>query len=48
MASGPCRHAAEHRVRNRTTGPFFSGSAWEFDPIGGEYHLHLFSRKQST
>ncbi len=24
----------------------FSGSAWELDPITGEYYLHLFSRKQ--
>jgi oligo-1,6-glucosidase len=25
---------------------FFSGSAWELDPITDEYYLHLFSRKQ--
>ena len=25
---------------------FFSGSAWEHDPITDEYYLHLFSRKQ--
>ncbi|MHC1749940.1 MAG: alpha,alpha-phosphotrehalase [Cellulosilyticaceae bacterium] len=25
---------------------FFSGSAWEFDPITEEYYLHLFSKKQ--
>jgi oligo-1,6-glucosidase len=25
---------------------FFSGSAWELDPITGEHYLHLFSRKQ--
>lgn len=24
----------------------FGGSAWEFDPLTGEYYLHLFSRKQ--
>jgi oligo-1,6-glucosidase len=24
----------------------FSGSAWEYDERGGEYYLHLFSRKQ--
>jgi oligo-1,6-glucosidase len=27
-------------------GSIFSGSAWELDPITGEYYLHLFSRKQ--
>ena len=27
-------------------GSIFSGSAWEHDPITGEYYLHLFSRKQ--
>ncbi|WP_031510803.1 alpha-glucosidase [Streptomyces megasporus] len=27
-------------------GSFFSGSAWEYDETSGEYHLHLFSRKQ--
>ncbi|MBE2319951.1 alpha-glucosidase [Solirubrobacter sp. CPCC 204708] len=25
---------------------FFSGPAWELDPVSGEYYLHLFSRKQ--
>src|SRR4051795_12680317 len=25
---------------------FFSGPAWELDPVTGEYYLHLFSRKQ--
>ena len=25
---------------------FFSGSAWELDPVTDEYYLHLFSRKQ--
>ena len=25
---------------------FFSGSAWELDPLTGEYYLHLFSAKQ--
>ena len=25
---------------------FFSGPTWELDPAGGEYYLHLFSRKQ--
>src|SRR3954471_1275953 len=25
---------------------FFSGPAWELDPVTGEYFLHLFSRKQ--
>jgi oligo-1,6-glucosidase len=25
---------------------FFSGPVWEFDPVTGEYYLHLFSRKQ--
>ena len=25
---------------------FFSGSAWQFDEMSGEYYLHLFSRKQ--
>ena len=25
---------------------FFSGPAWEWDEAGGEYYLHLFSRKQ--
>ena len=24
----------------------FSGSAWQYDPAGGEYYLHLFSTKQ--
>ena len=24
----------------------FSGSAWEYDPLSGEYYLHLFSKKQ--
>jgi oligo-1,6-glucosidase len=24
----------------------FSGSAWQFDPVSGEYYLHLFSKKQ--
>src|SRR6478752_8836140 len=27
-------------------GSFFSGPAWEYDPAGDEYYLHLFSRKQ--
>jgi oligo-1,6-glucosidase len=27
-------------------GSFFSGPAWEHDPLTGEYYLHLFSRKQ--
>ncbi|MEU1026135.1 alpha-glucosidase [Streptomyces sp. NPDC005900] len=27
-------------------GSFFSGPAWTYDPVGGEYYLHLFSRKQ--
>ncbi|MED3824985.1 alpha-glucosidase [Priestia flexa] len=25
---------------------FFSGSAWEYDEVTGEYYLHLFSKKQ--
>jgi oligo-1,6-glucosidase len=25
---------------------FFSGPAWELDPVSGEYFLHLFSRRQ--
>ena len=25
---------------------FFSGSAWQYDPLTEEYYLHLFSRKQ--
>ncbi|MEW5989446.1 MAG: alpha-glucosidase [Chloroflexota bacterium] len=25
---------------------FFSGSAWQYDPLTDEYYLHLFSRKQ--
>ena len=25
---------------------FFGGSAWQYDPVTGEYYLHLFSRKQ--
>ncbi len=25
---------------------FFSGSAWEYDAVAGEYYLHLFSKKQ--
>lgn len=25
---------------------FFSGSAWQYDDLTGEYYLHLFSRKQ--
>lgn len=25
---------------------FFSGSAWQYDEITGEYYLHLFSKKQ--
>ena len=25
---------------------FFSGSTWQFEPLSGEYYLHLFSRKQ--
>ena len=25
---------------------FFSGSAWQYDELTGEYYLHLFSRKQ--
>jgi oligo-1,6-glucosidase len=25
---------------------FFGGSVWEYDTAGGEYYLHLFSRKQ--
>ena len=25
---------------------FFSGSAWEYDEMAGEYYLHLFSKKQ--
>ena len=25
---------------------FFSGSAWEYDQVTGEYYLHLFSKKQ--
>ena len=25
---------------------FFYGPAWEFDPLTGEYYLHLFSKKQ--
>ena len=24
----------------------FSGPAWQYDPVSGEYYLHLFSRKQ--
>lgn len=27
-------------------GSFFGGSAWEYDPVTGEYYLHLFSKKQ--
>ncbi|MDT8717511.1 alpha-glucosidase [Clostridium sp. 19966] len=27
-------------------GSFFSGSAWKYDEISGEYYLHLFSKKQ--
>jgi len=27
-------------------GSFFSGPAWEYDEVTGEYYLHLFSRKQ--
>jgi oligo-1,6-glucosidase len=27
-------------------GSFFSGSAWQYDEVSGEYFLHLFSRKQ--
>lgn len=27
-------------------GSFFSGSAWEYDDITGQYYLHLFSKKQ--
>jgi oligo-1,6-glucosidase len=27
-------------------GSFFSGSAWQYDELSGEYFLHLFSRKQ--
>ena len=27
-------------------GSFFSGPAWQFDVLSGEYYLHLFSRKQ--
>ncbi|SHJ62258.1 glycoside hydrolase family 13 protein [Aquimarina spongiae] len=25
---------------------FFGGSAWELDPLSGEYYLHLFTKKQ--
>ena len=25
---------------------FFSGPAWEFDPVTGEYYLHLFAKQQ--
>ncbi|MEN2739911.1 alpha-glucosidase [Microbacterium sp. X-17] len=27
-------------------GSFFSGPAWHYDEVSGEYYLHLFSRKQ--
>ena len=27
-------------------GAFFGGSAWEWEPITGQYYLHLFDRKQ--
>jgi oligo-1,6-glucosidase len=27
-------------------GSVFGGSAWEYDPVSGEYYLHIFSRKQ--
>jgi len=30
---------------NNWTG-FFMGSTWEFDPVSGEYYLHLFNKKQ--
>ena len=25
---------------------FFGGSAWEYDPVSGQYYLHLFARQQ--
>ena len=34
------------RSRPNNWGSFFSGSAWELDPLTGEHYLHLFSRKQ--
>jgi oligo-1,6-glucosidase len=34
------------RPRPNNWGSFFSGSAWELDPLSGEHYLHLFSRKQ--
>ncbi len=34
------------RPQPNNWGSFFSGSAWELDPLTGEHYLHLFSRKQ--
>ena len=34
------------RAQPNNWGSFFSGSAWELDPLTGEHYLHLFSRKQ--
>ncbi|MCK6617912.1 MAG: alpha-glucosidase [Cyclobacteriaceae bacterium] len=47
----PYRHYYFWR-KGRDSGPpnnwlsFFGGSAWQFDPITGEYYLHLFSKEQ--
>jgi len=38
--------AGEPGAEPTNWGSFFSGPAWELDPVTGEYYLHLFSRKQ--
>jgi oligo-1,6-glucosidase len=40
------KQPGEQGAEPNNWGSFFSGPAWQLDPQTGEYHLHLFSRKQ--
>ena len=43
---GTAWRAGDPGAEPNNWGSFFSGPAWEFDQVTGEYYLHLFSRKQ--
>ena len=42
----PGTSAGEPGAEPNNWGSFFSGPAWAYDEVTGEYYLHLFSRKQ--